>query len=154
MNNFILFFYLESLIGDTNLFINQDYFINDDDIDGIEVTDNNTENNIENNMTNEIVVAEVEIMIAEKAARGKGFGREALLLMLKYGQSELGVQEYAAKIGYSNTKSQHLFERIQFEEQSKSEVFQEITYKRAVTNEWTKWLNGEIAKYEIDNYSV
>lgn len=135
------------MIGDTNLFINQDYFVNDDDEDN-----KNAENNTENNMSNEIVVAEVEIMIAEKSARGKGFGREALLLMLKYGESSLGVQEYAAKIGYDNVKSQRLFERIQFEEQSKSEVFREITYKRTVTDEWTKWLNSELPKFEIANY--
>lgn len=142
------------MIGDTNLFINQDYFLNenDDDDDEDDKDDKNVENNTENNMSNEIIVAEVEIMIAEKSARGKGFGREALLLMLKYGQSSLGVQEYAAKIGYDNVKSQRLFERIQFEEQSKSEVFREITYKRTVTDEWTKWLNSEITQFEIADY--
>lgn len=139
------------MIGDTNLFINQDYFINDDEDNEVE-NNENAENNPENNMSNEIIVAEVEIMIAEQSARGKGFGREALLLMLKYGQSALGVQEYAAKIGYDNEKSQRLFERMQFEEQSKSEVFREITYKRAVTDEWTKWLNTEITKYEEADY--
>lgn len=136
------------MIGDTNLFINQDYFVNDDD-----GNDDNNENNIDNNRSNEeIIMAEVEIMIAEKPARGKGLGREALLLMLKYGQSALGVQEYAAKIGFDNDTSQRLFERIQFEEQSKSEVFREITYKRAVTDEWSKWLNSEISEYEIADY--
>lgn len=91
-------------------------------------------------------------MIAEPEARGKGFGKEALLLMLKYGQSELGVQEFVSKIGYDNNTSQNLFRKLQFDEQSRSEVFQEIAFKRTVDDEWMKWLNNEIVAYKIEDY--
>lgn len=129
------------MIGDTNLFLNQDYFI-------AETDDDNCQDHIEN----EIITAEAEIMIAEKTARGKGYGKEALLLMLKYGQSQLGIQEFVAKIGYDNDASQHLFKKLQFEEHSRSDVFEEITFKRSVNDAWVRWLDEETSAYEVDEY--
>lgn len=108
----------------------------------------------ESDSNNETIVAEAEIMIAEPEARGKGFGKEALLLMLKYGQSELGVQEFVSKIGYDNMASQILFGKLQFEEQSRSDVFQEVAFKRPVDDKWIEWLNSEIAAYDIEEYSA
>lgn len=138
---FFLIFSSEALIGDTNLFLNQDYFLPGDD------------ECVQHDLNNETIIAEAEIMIAEPEARGKGFGKEALLLMLKYGQSELGVQEFVSKIGYENVTSQILFGKLQFEEQSRSDVFQEIAFKRTVNDEWIGWLNKEIASFEIEEYS-
>lgn len=135
------FLFTEALIGDTNLFLNQDYFISESDDD-----------ECQDRLNNEIIVAEAEIMIAELAARGKGYGKEALLLMLKYGQSTLGVQEFVAKIGYENSTSQNLFKKLQFEEQSRSDVFKEITYKRTVDEDWVKWLDNETQTFKIDDY--
>lgn len=132
---------IESLIGDTNLFLNQDYFISESDDEGCQ-----------EHIDNEIIVAEAEIMIAEKCARGKGYGKEALLLMLKYGQESLGVQEFVAKIGYDNVISQNLFKQLQFEDVSRSDVFKEITYKRPVDDDWIKWLTNEANSYKIDEY--
>lgn len=131
----------ESLIGDTNLFLNQDYFIAESDDEGCQ-----------DHIDNEIIVAEAEIMIAEASARGKGYGKEALLIMLKYGQSALGVQEFVAKIGYDNVVSQNLFKQLQFEEVTRSDVFKEITYKRTVDDNWTKWLTSGTNFYKIDEY--
>lgn len=130
-----------ALIGDTNLFLNQDYFLSGSD-----------DESAQHEMNNETIVAEAEIMIAEPEARGKGFGKEALLLMLKYGQMELGVQEFVSKIGFDNVASQNLFRKIQFDEQSRSDVFQEIALKRTVDDEWVEWLNNEIASYKIEDY--
>lgn len=129
------------MIGDTNLFLNQDYFLSGSD-----------DESAQHDLNNETIVAEAEIMIAEPDARGKGFGKEALLLMLKYGQSELGVQEFVSKIGYENTASQNLFRKLQFDEQSRSDVFQEIAFKRTVDDEWNKWLNNEVKSYQIEDY--
>lgn len=130
-----------ALIGDTNLFLNQDYFLSGSD-----------DESAQHEMNNETIVAEAEIMIAEPEARGKGFGKEALLLMLKYGQMELGVQEFVSKIGFDNVASQNLFRKIRFDEQSRSDVFQEIALKRTVDDEWVEWLNNEIASYKIEDY--
>lgn len=138
---FFFFGRIESLIGDTNLFLNQDYFISESDDEGCQ-----------DHIDNEIVIAEAEIMIAEASARRKGYGKEALLLMLKYGQTTLGVQEFVAKIGYDNVVSQNLFKQLQFEEVSRSDVFKEITYKRTVDDDWTKWLTNETNSYKIDEY--
>lgn len=132
----------EALIGDTNLFLNQEYSLSESDDDDDDHQSNKDECN----------VAEAEIMIAEPAARGKGYGKEAILLMLKYGFSELNIKEFVSKIGFQNKASQNLFKKLQFEEQSRSDVFQEITYKRPVDTTWMKWLNDEIAEYEIENY--
>lgn len=129
------------MIGDTNLFLNQDYYLSDSD-----------DENVQQDMNNESIVAEAEIMIAESGARGKGFGKEAILLMLKYGLTELNIEEFVSKIGYDNKASQNLFEKLKFEEQSRSDVFQEITFKRTVDTEWINWLNNEITAYSIENY--
>ncbi|KAH8279992.1 hypothetical protein KR054_011198, partial [Drosophila jambulina] len=53
---------IAAMVGDTNLFLHPDPEDEDQQ------------------------VAEAEIMIAEPAARGRGYGREAMLLMLKYAQ--------------------------------------------------------------------
>lgn len=129
------------MIGDTNLFLNQDYFISESDNE-----------NDQDEIDKEIIVAEAEIMIAEQTARGKGFGKESILLMLKYGQSTLGVQEFVSKVSFDNVASQNLFKKLQFEEQSRSDVFQEITYKRSVDENWIKWLDNEVVAYQIDDY--
>lgn len=139
-NSFYIRF-TEALIGDTNLFLNQDYFLAGSD-----------DESPHHDLNNEKIVAEAEIMIAEPEARRKGFGKEAILLMLKYGQSELGVQEFVSKIGYDNVASQHLFTKLQFEEQSRSDVFQEIAFKRTVDDAWVKWLDNEVSTFEIQDY--
>lgn len=139
--NFVQYLFAEALIGDTNLFLNQDYFLPGSD-----------DENAHQDLNNETIIAEAEIMIAEPDARGRGFGKEALLLMLKYGQSELGVQEFVSKIGYDNDNSQNLFKKLQFEEQSRSDVFQEIAFKRTVDDAWIKWLDNEVLTYKIEDY--
>ncbi|XP_073834238.1 microtubule-associated Nat9 isoform X2 [Musca autumnalis] len=108
-----------ALVGDTNLFISQDYETGEK-------------------------VAEAEIMIAETQARGKGYGWEAMLLMMKYAQQELSVEKFEAKIGMDNEKSQRMFKKMQFCEIKRVEVFREITYERKVTKEWIEWLEQQI----------
>lgn len=142
-NTWYLCLFTEALIGDTNLFLNQDYFLSGSD-----------DESAQHDLNNETIVAEAEIMIAEPEARGKGLGKEAMLLMLKYGQAELGVQEFVSKIGYDNVISQNLFCKLKFEEQSRSEVFQEIAFKRNVDEDWIKWLDNEVSEYKIEDYST
>ncbi|EDV30378.1 uncharacterized protein Dana_GF23258 [Drosophila ananassae] len=91
-------------------------------------------------------VAEAEIMIAEPSARGKGFGREAMLLMLKYAQSQsqLKLDKFEVKIDMQNTTSLHLFKSFRFAETRRVEVFQEVTLERPITPEWTSWLDEQV----------
>ncbi|KAK3760404.1 hypothetical protein RRG08_018632 [Elysia crispata] len=70
---------------------------------------------------------EVEIMIAEPSARGKGFGRESLCLMMRYARENLGTKSFTSKIGFSNAASLHLFHSLGFKEISRSDVFEEVT---------------------------
>ncbi len=113
---------IESLIGDTNLFLDK-----------------------------ESSSAETEIMIAESDARGKKFGWEAMLMMMKFGANYLKCKRFVAKIGFSNQKSQRMFEKMEFIEVSRSDVFQEITYERECTKEWLDWLES-IVEYSVGTY--
>lgn len=77
---------INAMIGDTNLFISDESHHN----------------------------AEAEIMIAERNARGKKHGWEAMLLMLRYGVEELNIKVYEAKIKFDNTASIKMFSKIGF----------------------------------------
>lgn len=121
-----LYIFLESLIGDTNLFLD-----------------------------NETNSAETEIMIAESDALGKKFGWEAMMMMMKFGHSYLNCKIFIAKIGIANGKSQKMFEKMNFKEVSRSDIFQEITYERECDKEWLEWLDSNvdycIGRYLLEN---
>ena len=123
---------LDSLIGDTNLFLVQ-------------------EDNSGDGETNETVIAEAEIMIAEERVRGKRFGWESMLLMLKYGQTNLKCTKFIVKIGFSNLKSINMFTNMQFYEVRRSAVFEEITFERPCSAEWTSWLDKQI-DFRLEKY--
>lgn len=120
---------IESLVGDTNIFI---YKEEDDEGQSLKV-------------------GEAEIMIAAKDDRGKGFGYEAMVQMLRYGIDCVGLQKIMAKIGLKNEKSIRMFEKMGLREESRSEVFQEISLSKLVDNEWKDWLRKQI-KFEEGIY--
>jgi RimJ/RimL family protein N-acetyltransferase len=72
---------------------------------------------------------EIEVMIAEKAYRRRGFGREALQLMMRYCVKELGVKGFRAQILEVNRASRSLFESLGFELTRRIEVFNEVVYE-------------------------
>ncbi|KAM5125435.1 alpha/beta-tubulin-N-acetyltransferase 9 [Mantella aurantiaca] len=80
-------------------------------------------------------LAEIEVMIAEPACRGKGLGEESVRLMLSYAVSCLGISVFQAKIGEENVRSVRLFSKLGFTEMSYSRVFQEVTLQWALTDE-------------------
>lgn len=110
------------MIGDTNLFLT------------------NGESNI---------CAEAEIMIAEQWARGNKCGWEAMILMLLYGITHLGVKEFIVKISYYNQISRDMFTKMGFTELYKTDVFQEVTYGKQVDDLWTYWLKNTVGSFEI-----
>ncbi|XP_023163563.1 N-acetyltransferase 9-like protein [Drosophila hydei] len=111
---------IAAMLGDTNLFVRQD----DDEP--------------------QQYVAEAEIMIASPEARGKGYGREAMLLMLKYAQQQLPLGKFEAKIDMDNAVSLRLFKSFQFNEVRRVEVFHEVTLERLITDDWLSWLDAQV----------
>ncbi|XP_049888079.1 alpha/beta-tubulin-N-acetyltransferase 9 isoform X2 [Pectinophora gossypiella] len=110
----------KSMIGDTNIFI----------------------------VDRELEIGEIEIMLAEETARGKKLGWEAVILMLLYGIKHIHLKMFEAKISFSNEISITMFKKLGFEEKSRSDVFQEVTLQKKVTEEWIEWLSKHY-QYEI-----
>lgn len=87
--------------------------------------------------------AEIEIMIAEPAARGRGLGRTALNMMMQFAVTQLGVctcthdtvlsgpqvRKFVARIGDANTASIQLFKSLGYQQVSHSAVFKETTFE-------------------------
>lgn len=96
------------LIGDVNLFLSQD-------------EDGSSK-------------AECEVMIAVMGHQSKGLGKEALQMMILYASKHLKISPSAffAKIGMNNTPSLHLFQKLDFKEIGRSEVFQEVELRHAL----------------------
>eukprot|EP00092_Neocalanus_flemingeri_P013097 GFUD01014113.1.p1 GENE.GFUD01014113.1~~GFUD01014113.1.p1 ORF type:complete len:198 (+),score=79.12 GFUD01014113.1:43-636(+) len=95
--------------------------------------------------------AEAEIMIAEVDGRGKKMGWEAMLLMLRYGIEMLGINRYEVKIKMENMASIKMFKKIGFKEESRSEVFNEVTSVLEVTSGTREWLEGQ-TEWRVEEY--
>lgn len=123
---------VDSMVGDVNIYLLPD---NDGDSEGK-------------------LCAEIEIMIAEAWARGKGLGKEAAQIMMKFGYEMLNIEIFQAKIKLTNIPSQKLFTNaFSFEEISRSSIFNEITFQSNLTkeNNHLKRLIQEISvKYVLD----
>ncbi|KAJ8899289.1 hypothetical protein K2173_018263 [Erythroxylum novogranatense] len=98
--------HVEAMVGDVNIYLN--------DLDDPQM-------------------AEVEIMIAESKSRGKGFGKEAVKMMMAFAIQCTRIRVFRAKIGESNEASLHLFHKLGFKEVSYSEIFKEVTLELTVT---------------------
>lgn len=92
-------------------------------------------------------------MIAETSARGKKFGWEAVLSLLKYSIENLNLKVVQAIIGESNGKSISMFKKLKFEQKSQPNVFKEISFERVVDEDWCRWLNSQIEFYSVQSYS-
>ncbi|XP_038705109.1 N-acetyltransferase 9-like protein isoform X2 [Tripterygium wilfordii] len=80
-------------------------------------------------------MAEIEIMIAEPKSRGKGLGKESVLMMMAYVVEKLRINVFRAKIAESNGASLIMFRKLGFEESSYSEAFKEITLELPITRQ-------------------
>jgi RimJ/RimL family protein N-acetyltransferase len=99
--------HVEAMVGDVNIFMN--------DLDDSEM-------------------AEIEIMIAEPKSRGKGLGKEAVLMMMAFAVENYSIHVFRAKIGESNEASRLLFQKLGLKEVSYSEIFKEVTLELQITN--------------------
>ncbi|KAA8526578.1 hypothetical protein F0562_008219 [Nyssa sinensis] len=79
--------HVEAMVGDVNVYMN--------DLD-------------------ESQLAEIEIMIAEPKSRGKGLGKESVLMMMAFAVENYGINIFRAKIGESNEASLNMFRKIGF----------------------------------------
>ncbi|XP_072749616.1 alpha/beta-tubulin-N-acetyltransferase 9-like [Anoplolepis gracilipes] len=107
----------DAMIGDTNLFFND---------------------------SQEPNIAEIEIMIADEACRGKRRGWESVILMMRYGFETLKINKFLAKIKLDNVMSINMFEKLGFQEIERSEVFQEVTLQKKPSSDWMSWLHSEL----------
>ncbi|XP_066471805.1 alpha/beta-tubulin-N-acetyltransferase 9 isoform X2 [Tiliqua scincoides] len=99
-------------------------------------------------------LGEIEVMIAEASYRGRGFGKEATLLMLSYGMTQLGLTTFEAKIGLENEASISMFKKLHFKEVGISSVFQEVTLRMIVDEQERQWLLEQTSHVNEKNYSI
>uniref|UniRef100_A0A6E8VTI0 N-acetyltransferase domain-containing protein n=1 Tax=Anopheles coluzzii TaxID=1518534 RepID=A0A6E8VTI0_ANOCL len=123
-----------ALIGDTNIFIQSHHEAED-----------------EQPQTDRLA-GEIEIMIAEPAARGKRYGWEATLLMLLFGVERLQLQHYLAITKDTNAKAMRMFERMQFRETKRTAIFHEVSFERPVQDDWISWMKDQAGSYTIVPY--
>ncbi|NXY84773.1 NAT9 acetyltransferase, partial [Alcedo cyanopectus] len=97
-------------------------------------------------------LGEIEIMIAESGYRGRGFGKEATLMMMSYGVRKLGLTKYEAKIGQENAASICMFKKLHFKEVAVSSVFQEVTLRLDVDERERQWLLEQTNHVEEKSY--
>ncbi|XP_023507850.2 alpha/beta-tubulin-N-acetyltransferase 9 isoform X2 [Equus asinus] len=89
-------------------------------------------------------LGEIEVMIAEPSCRGKGFGTEAVLMMLSYGVTRLGLTKFEAKIGEGNEPSIQMFRKLHFE--------QEVTLRLMMSEPERQWLLQQTSHVEEKPY--
>lgn len=75
------------------------------------------------------IQAELDIMVAEASARGKGIGQEAACLMMLYGARKLGIRRFFCKINEDNHASLSLFRKLNFVECDYAACFRQYEYE-------------------------
>ncbi|XP_006342269.1 N-acetyltransferase 9-like protein [Solanum tuberosum] len=98
--------HVEAMVGDVNIYMN--------DLDDPQM-------------------AEVEIMIAEPKSRGKGLGKESVLVMMTFAVDNFKIHTFRVKIGELNQASLSLFQKLGFNETSYSKIFNEMTLELPMT---------------------
>ncbi|KAK4811813.1 hypothetical protein QYF61_010315 [Mycteria americana] len=102
--------------------------------------------------TEDPTLGEIEIMIAEPSYRGRGFGKEATLMMMSYGVTHLGITKFEAKIGQENEASICMFKKLHFKEVAVNSIFQEVTLRLDVSDQERRWLLEQTNHVEEKSY--
>ena len=81
-----------------------------------------------------------------------------MILMMLYGATNLDIQSYEAKIKMDNQASIKMFQKLKFEEVSKSDVFQEVTLAVDINDKFTDFLkqnvNFVVQEYQHWNWLI
>ncbi|XP_027626601.1 N-acetyltransferase 9 isoform X3 [Tupaia chinensis] len=86
------------------------------------------------------------------SCRGRGFGTEAVLMMMSYGVTKLGLTKFEAKIGQENEPSIRMFQKLHFEQVAVSSIFQEVTLRLTVSQAERQWLLEQTSHMEEQLY--
>lgn len=131
---------LSAMVGDVNLFFSE-FEESDDEIDQVDSASAvQCKNKNEPTPTKPPLQAEIDIMVAESSSRGKGIGREAVLLMMGYAQKHLPVVRFFCKINADNRASRSLFEtKLGFRECDFAGCFQQYEYEQKQQSGGEDW---------------
>ena len=117
-----------AMVGDVNLFLSEEEEADDNDDEQVE--DKGADPKDPGPGHGRRMQAEVDIMVAEPGARGRGIGKEATCLMIQYATVVLNIRRFFAKINATNTASRALFQQsLKFSECDFSECFQQYEYQ-------------------------
>ncbi|KFO78460.1 N-acetyltransferase 9, partial [Cuculus canorus] len=90
--------------------------------------------------------------LSEPGYRGRGFGKEATLMMMSYGVTKLGITKFEAKIGQENEASICMFKKLHFKEVAVNSIFQEVTLRLDVGDQERQWLLEQTNHVEEKSY--
>lgn len=79
-------------------------------------------------------VADVAIFIGDKKEWNKGYGTEAMKIMLEIGFKELGLEKIKLQVRSSNLRARHVFQKLGFREEYASEEYMLMTIEASVEN--------------------
>lgn len=119
---------VESMIGDVNMFLTEEY------ADGIEEFDDSPSDANATNATKESevhIVGELELMIAEPQNRRKGYGTKIVDAFLHYVESSgiaknKQILKYRVKVGSQNKPSIRLFKKLGFSQVKYNAYFDHV----------------------------
>lgn len=111
---------LDAMVGDVNLFLSEE----EDDEENQE-----SSKPVESVEKTCKIQAELDIMVAEEAARGQGIGLEAACLMMLYGAHELAISSFFCKINENNEPSLAMFRKLNFVECNYAACFNQYEYE-------------------------
>ena len=114
---------LNAMVGDVNLFLSDD-----DDYDDDDDSNSHEENDSKNKPTKRM--AELDVMIAEQDARGKGIGKECACMMMLYATKHIKICKFVVRINEYNVALRKMFEQaLGFREVNYAACFQQYEYE-------------------------
>ncbi|KAE9457844.1 hypothetical protein C3L33_10231, partial [Rhododendron williamsianum] len=127
----------EAMVGDVNIYMND---LDDSQMAEIEIMiaepkRKNVKHRVFQSIRRLVFVLKHETNVHEIGdSRGKGIGKESVLMMMAFAVENFSIHIFRAKIGESNEASLLMFRKLGFMEVSHSEIFKEVTLELQITN--------------------